>query len=76
MKNVEDVLKTFEWNEIPPGSEFFDSLEKRFFINFLDCPIKVGFGHNGRRVELIAIGEGIKKDPELEALQGKEIVEE
>jgi hypothetical protein len=76
MSTQEDVRKNFEWYDLDPGAQFFDQLEKRFFINFTKRPLKVGFSHNARRIEMIAITDGIEKDPELEALQDVEVVEE
>jgi hypothetical protein len=76
MSTQEDIEKGFEWYDLNPGARFFDPLEKRFFINFTNRPLKVGFSHDMRRTEMIAITDGIKKDPELEALQDVEVVEE
>lgn len=75
MTETENFLKTFEWYDIEPGQQFFDQLEKRFFINVTKRPLKLGFGHNSRRVEMIAIGDGVEKDPAIEALEGEEIRE-
>ena len=76
MSIPEDIKKNYEWCEVEPGNQFFDQLEKRLFINFTKSPLKIGFSHNARRIEMIAITDGVKKDPELKALQGTEIVEE
>ena len=76
MADDKTVLGGFEWCEILPGEQFFDPIEHRFFLNGLSHPIKIGFGHNTRRLEIIAITDGAKKDPELEALQDVEVVEE
>lgn len=69
-----NVLNSFEWYSIEPKEQFFDQLERRIFINVTEQPLKVGFGHNTRMVEMIAIGAGVAKDPVLEALEG-EVVE-
>lgn len=76
MSETEDALKGFEWFEIPPEKQFFDQLEKRIFVNFTKRPMKVGFSHTARMVELIAISEDVKEDPELTALEGVNIEEE
>ena len=76
MSTPEDVENNFEWHDLNPGAQFFDTLEKRFFINFTKSPLKIGFSHNARRIEMIAITDGVEKDPKVEALRDVEVVEE
>ena len=76
MAEDKTMLEGFEWNEVPPKQQFFDTLERRFFLNGLSHPIKIGFGHNTRRLEIIAIIESDGKDSELKALEDVEVVEE
>jgi hypothetical protein len=76
MAKDKNMLDGFEWNEVLPKQQFFDVLERRFFLNGLSHPIKIGFGHNARRLEIIAIIESDGKDSELKAFEGKTITEE
>ena len=69
-----NTLNQFEWYLIKAGERWYDELEKRIFINTTNHDIKIGFGHNGRRVEIIAIGEDKAADA-VSALEG-EIIEE
>jgi hypothetical protein len=69
-------LESYEWHEVQPKEQFFDLIEHRFFFNGLSHPIKIGFGHSARRLEMIAIVESDGKDSELKALEGKQITEE
>lgn len=57
-----NILNTFEWHLIPAQKEFYDELEHRYFLNASLHPIKIGFGHNTRRVEIIAYGDATKED--------------
>ena len=75
MNKEKNIADGYEWNEIPSGEQLWDELEKRIFINFTKKPIKIGFGHNLRRIEMIAIGEAESVNNEVQALVG-EIVEE
>ena len=75
---VEDktMLNDLEWYEVLPKEQFFDQLEHRFFLNGLPYPIKIGFGHNTRRLVIIAIIESDGDDSEVKALEDVEVVEE
>lgn len=75
MGDIENSSNSFEWYDIAPKKTFFDQLERRIFINTTGRPVKIGFGHNARRVEMIAISDGVKKDPEIAALEGEEVRE-
>ena len=70
----ESPLNSFEWYLIKAGEQWYDELEKRIFINTTNHEFKIGFGHNGRRVEIIAISEDKAADA-VSALEGK-IIEE
>lgn len=70
------IAKGFEWYDIGPGARFFDQLEGRIFANGCDHPVKIGFGHTPRRVEIIIIAPGVVRDPDLDALEGVTIGEE
>lgn len=68
----------FETHIIGPSNEWFDPVGIRFFINATQQPLKLGFSHNIRSVEMIAIFEPTKEDlksEEIKALEG-EIIEE
>jgi hypothetical protein len=68
----------FETQLIGPNTRWFDIIGIRFFINTTDHPIKLGFSHNIRAVEMIAIGEPSDEDlkgDKVAALKG-EIIEE
>lgn len=68
----------FETQIIAPTAEWFDPIGIRFFINTTPRPLKLGFSHNIRSVEMIAIFELTEEDlksEEIKALEG-EIVEE
>ena len=75
-----NFLNTFEWHKVEPKSEFYDDIERRFFINTTSSAIMIGFGHNTRQLEIIAIAERAEttksEDPALNALEGEEIEEE
>lgn len=76
MSEEANPLSAFEWYDIPPGKQFFDQLERRYFANTTKRTLKVGFGHDTRRVEIIAIADGKGKDPKIAALEGIEVEEE
>ena len=69
-----NALNSFEWYLIKAGEQWYDELEKRIFINTTNHEFKIGFGHNGRRMEIIAISEDKAADA-VSALEGK-IIEE
>ena len=79
-KDAKSFLDTLEWHEIEPKSEFYDELERRYFINTTTTPLMIGFGHNTRQLEIIAIGDSSdfskKNDPEIIVLEGEVIEEE
>lgn len=77
MSNSGDISDTLEWHAIPKGETFYDDVEHRFFINACNHGIKIGFGHNIRKLEMIGIAdhEDIKQDSVLDAREG-EIIEE
>ena len=74
-----NLLDALEWHPVDPKSEFFDELEHRFFLNTTSEKLLIGFGHNTRQLEIIAIAfekdAVTAKDPFLETLEG-EIIEE
>ena len=69
-------FRDFEWYSVKPQKNWFDALERRYFINTTDLPLKIGFGHNTRRIEIIAIASVSPEEQELEALEGEVIMEE
>jgi hypothetical protein len=73
------ILDTFEWHPIEPKSQYYDEVCHRFFINTTEKALMVGFGHNTRRLELIAIADRAdmvkKEDPDVTVLEGQEIEE-
>jgi len=79
-KRRTSFLDTLEWHQIDSKSEFYDEVERRFFINTTNSAIMIGFGHNTRRLETIVIGESAEttksEDPALNALEGEVIEEE
>ena len=66
----------FEWHPVKPKETWFDVLEHRYFINTTDLPLKIGFGHNTRRIEIIAIAAVSPEEQELNALEGELVAEE
>ena len=69
-------FRGFEWYSVEPKKTWFDALERRYFTNTTDLPLKIGFGHNTRRIEIIAIASVSPEEQELEALEGEVVTEE
>jgi hypothetical protein len=68
----------FEIKDLKPNEEWFDPVGIRFFVNATKTNIKLGFSHNIRTVEIIAILNTDKEDaknPKIKVLEG-EIIEE
>lgn len=74
------ILGSLEWHKIDPKTEFYDEVEHRIFINTTPEKLLIGFGHNTRRLELVAImlePKGAEvKDPELKKLLDEEVTDE
>ena len=66
-------LNSLEWHDIDTNKEFYDEIGHRFFVNACTQPIRVGFGHNTRCLEIIAITENLEGEEELQTLEGEEI---
>jgi hypothetical protein len=76
-KKVQDATP-FEIKILEAHEEWFDPVGIRFFINTTDKNVTLGFSHNIRTVEMIAILDAAKeknKRPRLETLEGEEIEE-
>ena len=69
-----NILNTLEWYPVESKSQFYDEVERRYFLNTTSEKLLLGFGHNTRRLEIIAIAfekDAIKtEDPDLKALEG------
>lgn len=69
----------FETQLIGPKEQWLDPIMIRLFVNTTDKPIKLGFSHNIRAVEMIAIIEPTEDDLKgykSKALIGETIEEE
>lgn len=78
MSKIRRDATPFERQVIGPHEQWFDPIGIRFILNLTDRPFKVQFSHNIRAVEMIAISEADKDNPqseEIHALEG-EIIEE
>lgn len=53
--------ETLEVTDITPGETWFDPIGIRYFINTTQMPVRIGFGHNVRAVEIVVI-----LDPKIE----------
>lgn len=68
----------YEAQLLGPHNQWFDPIGIRFISNMTERPLKIGFAHNTRMVEMIGIFEATEEDLKLEkvkALEG-EIIEE
>jgi hypothetical protein len=68
----------YESQLIGPHKQWFDPIEIRFITNMTERPLKIGFTHNIRKVEMIGIFDLTEEDIKSEkvnALKGK-IIEE
>ena len=72
-EKTENPLNSFEWHLIASKEQWFDELEHRLFLNATNHEVKVGFGHNTRQIEIIAIAVE-EKETQTSALEG-EIIE-
>ena len=75
-----DFANSLEWHPVAPKSEFYDNVKCRFFVNTTSENLLIGFGHNTRQLEIIAIAfekDAVKReDPALKTLEGEVIEEE
>jgi hypothetical protein len=77
--NKKENITPFEIKDLKPNEEWFDPVGIRFFVNGTKTNIKLGFGHNIRTVEIIAIlntDKEVVNDPKITVLEGKIIEEE
>lgn len=74
------ILNTLEWHPVAPKERFYDNVERRFFQNATPETLIIGFGHDTRRLEIIAIAfekDAVKaEDPALKKYIGEEIIED
>jgi hypothetical protein len=68
----------YEAQVIASHTQWFDPIEIRFIANMTERPLKIGFTHNIRKVEMIGIFDPTEEDLKTEtvkALKG-EVIEE